>query len=110
MEAALKAGRRAVGLTAADTELTYLANQERQYAIERLLIRFGEALKDVSPETLLSIEPTADWSGPKAFRDLAAHWYEDGLDHGLIWRALKLDMPPLLAAIERWLASVQGSQ
>ncbi|HVY89100.1 MAG TPA: HepT-like ribonuclease domain-containing protein [Hyphomonadaceae bacterium] len=96
-------GKRAITLTAGDTEVTYLANEERQYAIERLLIRFGEALKDVPPEILAAIDPAADWSGPKAFRDLASHWYEDGLDHALIWRAVRLDLPGLVQSIERWL-------
>ena len=45
--AALRAGRKALELTSHDTETSYLANNERQLAIERLLIRFGEALKSM---------------------------------------------------------------
>jgi hypothetical protein len=41
----VRAGRKALELVAADTEVSYLSNSERQLAIERLLIRFGEALK-----------------------------------------------------------------
>jgi hypothetical protein len=41
---AVRAGRKALELVAHDTEDSYLANNERQLAIERLLIRFGEAL------------------------------------------------------------------
>jgi uncharacterized protein with HEPN domain len=104
LQAALLVGRRAIALTSNDSEASYLANQERQYAIERLLIRFGEALKDVPADTLAAVDPVADWSGPKAFRDLASHWYEDGLDHMLIWDALRLNLPGLLDAIEAWLA------
>lgn len=99
----MRVGQRAIGLVSSDTEATYLGNEERQYAIERLLIRFGEALKDVPADTLSAIDPSANWSGPKAFRDLASHWYDDGLDHILIWRAVKLEMPSLISAIERWL-------
>ena len=41
----MRAGRKALELVVHDTEVSYLANNERQLAIERLLIRFGEALK-----------------------------------------------------------------
>ena len=50
--AALRAGRKGLELIACDTESSYLANSERQLAIERLLIRFGEALKSIPNETL----------------------------------------------------------
>jgi hypothetical protein len=43
----VRAGRKAQELVAHDTEVTYLANNERQLAIERLLIWFGEALKSI---------------------------------------------------------------
>ncbi len=105
LKAALRVGQRALALTGQDDEASYLANEERQYAIERLLIRFGEALKDVPVEVLADVDTTANWSGPKAFRDLASHWYDDGLDHALIWRALRLDLPGLLLSIERWLST-----
>lgn len=105
LRAALRAGERAVQLVSNDDEASYLANVERQLAIERLLIQFGEALKDVTRELLEEIDPKQNWVGPKAFRDIAAHWYEDGLDHRLIWRALQQDLPPMLRAIEDWLDS-----
>ena len=54
--AAVRAGRKALELVASDTEVTYLANSERQLAIERLLIRFGEALKSVPNQTLTQID------------------------------------------------------
>ena len=104
-EAALRAGRRALVLVEADSEASYLDNGERQLAIERLLIRFGEALKDIPDPVLEEIDPRAVWSGPKGFRDLASHWYEEGLDHRLIWRVLRHDLPPMLSAIEIWLSA-----
>lgn len=105
LEAAVAAAERALALIAGDDEATYLLNSERQLAIERLLIRFGEALKDVSAKTLLDVDANANWAGPKGFRDLAAHWYEEGLDHALIWRTLMHDLPPMVDAIRRWLSS-----
>lgn len=97
------AGLHAIDLVIDDTQDSYLANIERQLAVERLLIRFGEALKDIADATLTQIDPAAQWSGPKGFRDLAAHWYEDGLDHELIWRALKGEVPALVTALQAWL-------
>lgn len=92
-------------LVSRDTEASYLANRERQLAIERLLIRLGEALKDVPAATLAEIHPGVDWSGPIGFRDVAAHWYEEGLDHRLIWRTLQADLPTLRDAFAAWLDS-----
>ena len=93
-----------MALVAADTEQSYLANEERQLAVERLLMRFGEALKSVPSAVLDSIDPELDWSGPMRFRDQVAHWYTEGLDHRLIWRALQGDLPRAIAAIAAFLA------
>lgn len=100
--AAIRVGQRALGLIAQDDEDSYLANDERQLAIERLLIRFGEALKSIPNDILDKIDPNIAWSGPKGFRDLASHWYEEGLDHRLIWQALKNDLPVMLGALQKW--------
>jgi uncharacterized protein with HEPN domain len=65
--AAVRAGRKAQELVARDTEVSYLANNERQLAIERLLIRFGEALKSIPNQTLTQIDSNIAWAGPKGF-------------------------------------------
>ncbi len=103
MLAAGHIAEQAIALVSTDTEASYLQNQERQWAVERLLIRLGEALKDLPPATLTEIGPDIDWSGPKGFRDLASHWYEDGLDHRLIWRALQIELPSIRSALAAWL-------
>jgi uncharacterized protein with HEPN domain len=72
-----------------------LANEERQDAIERDLIRFGEALKDIPKKVLTGADPNIEWDKPMRFRDLAAHWYEGTLYHELIWSVLKRDPPAL---------------
>ena len=99
--AALHAGRKAQELVAHDSEVSYLVNSERQLAIERLLIRFGEALKSIPSQTL--IDSSIAWAGLKGFRDIASHWYEEGLDHRLIWHAPVNDLPPMLDALQRWI-------
>ncbi|HKS72163.1 MAG TPA: HepT-like ribonuclease domain-containing protein [Terriglobales bacterium] len=103
--AAVRAGRKALELVAGDTEDSYLANNERQLAIERLLIRFGEALKSIPNQTLTQIDSKIAWAGPKGFRDIASHWYEEGLDHRLIWLALVNDLPHMLDALDRWIGA-----
>ncbi len=69
----MRAGRKALELVVHDTEVSYLANNERQLAIERLLIRFGEALKSIPNQTLTKIDSNIAWAGPKGFRDIASH-------------------------------------
>ncbi len=101
--AAVHAGRKAQELDAHATEVSYLANNERQLAIERLLIRFGEALKSIPNGTLTQIDASIASAGPKGVRDIASHWYEEGLDHRLIWHALVNDLPPMLDALQRWI-------
>jgi uncharacterized protein with HEPN domain len=97
------AAERAMALVAHDTLPTYLANAERMDAMERILIRFGEALKAVPPDMLTAVSPTIIWSDPIRFRDLAAHWYEEGLDHELIWRVVKHNVPVIHNALCAWL-------
>ena len=84
-----------------------LAN-ESQLAIERLLIRCGEALKSIPNHTLTQIDSNIAWAGPKGFRDIASHWYEEGLDHRLIWHALANDLPPMLDSLQRWIDNQQS--
>ncbi len=94
--------KRARERVANDTLESYLDNQERQESIERLLLRFGEALKALPPGLLQTIDPSIEWDKPIRFRDLAAHWYEDGLDHRLIWNVLQYELPRLIATLEAY--------
>jgi uncharacterized protein with HEPN domain len=105
---AVRVGKRAVLRVQNDTLESYLANEERQEAIERLLLRFGEALKAVPPGLLRTIDPGIEWDKPIRFRDLAAHWYEDGLDHQPIRNVLKHDLPPLVLVLEQFLLRTAG--
>ncbi len=87
--------------TASDTAETYLANSERQDGIVHLLVRFGEALKALPDGHLDAIGPGLPWKEAMRFRDLAAHWYADGLDQVLIWRVVRLERPPMMEALDR---------
>ena len=80
----MRTGRKALDLIVHDTEVSYLANNERQLAIERLLIRFGEALKSIPNQTLTEIESNIAWTGPKGFRDIALDCgLRTGVKHGV---------------------------
>jgi uncharacterized protein with HEPN domain len=48
----------------------------------------------------VQVDASIEWDKPIRFRDLAAHWYEDGLDHQLIWNVLQYDLPPLIVVLE----------
>lgn len=105
LETAIRVARRALKRVEHDTLESYLANDERQDAIERLLLRFGEALKALPVGMLQQIDPAVEWDKPIRFRDLAAHWYEDGIDHQLIWNVLQYDLPPLVVVLEAYTAT-----
>jgi len=85
-----------------DTEESYLANEERQAAIERNFIAIGEAIKDLSRAVdLVSLDPQGPWREPAQFRDFLAHQYEEGVSHPDVWRTINDDLPGLDAALAR---------
>ena len=99
-DGAVGVAKRARARVKDDTLESYLANEERQEAVERLLLRFGEALKALPAGFLVQVDASIEWDKPIRFRDPAAHWYEDGLDHQLIWNVLQYDLPPLIVVLE----------
>ena len=64
IEAAIGVAEKAIDFVSRDTLENYLDNTERQFAIERALIRYGEALKDLPPDVIASLDPAVDWDGP----------------------------------------------
>jgi uncharacterized protein with HEPN domain len=85
-----------------DTEETYLANEERQAAVERNFIAIGEAIKDLARTIdLVAIDPQGPWREPAQFRDFLAHQYEEGVSHPDVWRTIQDDLPGLDAALAR---------
>jgi uncharacterized protein with HEPN domain len=96
-------------MTATDTLDSYLANVERQDAVERNFIAIGEAIKDLaSVIDLIAIVPNGPWREPARFRDFLAHQYEEGVSHPDVWRTIVEDLGDLdeaLARLERHLAT-----
>jgi uncharacterized protein with HEPN domain len=85
-----------------DTEASYLANEERQAAVERNFIAIGEAIKDLSRAVdLVSLDPEGPWREPAQFRDFLAHQYEEGVSHPDVWRTVQDDLPILDASLAR---------
>lgn len=85
-----------------DTEESYLANEERQAAVERNFIAIGEAIKDLArAKDLAAIDPSGPWRQPARFRDFLAHQYEEGVAHPDVWRTIRDDLPMLDASLER---------
>lgn len=88
--------------TKADTEESYLDNEERQAAVERNFIAIGEAIKDLArSHDLSAIDPTGPWRQPARFRDFLAHQYEEGVSHPDVWRTIQDDLPVLDASLKK---------
>lgn len=98
--------------TADDTEASYLANDERQAAVERNFIAIGEGIKDLSKLVdLTAPEIAGPWKQAMSFRDFLAHRYHEGISHPDVWRTVKRDLPHLddaLARIEAMLETADG--
>lgn len=88
--------------TKADTEATYLANEERQAAVERNFIAIGEAIKELARSVDLPVlDPRGPWREPARFRDFLAHQYEEGVSHPDVWRTIQDDLQILDEALAR---------
>ena len=95
--------------TQADTEATYLVNEERQAAVERNFIAIGEAIKGLARSVdLPDLDPAGPWREPARFRDFLAHQYEEGVSHPDVWRSIQDDLHMLDAALERLAPLVGG--
>jgi uncharacterized protein with HEPN domain len=99
-----------VAWTKDDTAESYLANDERQAAVERNFIAIGEAIKDLArAKDLAAIDPTGPWRQPARFRDFLAHQYEEGVSHPDVWRTIHEDLPVLDASLARLEPLVGGA-
>lgn len=67
-------------------------------AAESLIIKIGENVARVSPETR-GAHPDVPWSLIKRMRDRLAHHYE-ATDYGLVWDTLVVDLPAIRAYAE----------
>jgi uncharacterized protein with HEPN domain len=68
-------------------------------AVRMRLIEIGEAVKDLSPETL-ALEPDLPWREIAGMRDVLAHHYFDTSD-SIVAATVRDDVPLIRAAVER---------
>ncbi len=79
------------------------ADEVRLLAVVKSIEVIGEASTKVSPLTQQRLA-MIDWQGMRQMRNRMIHGY-DTIDPDRVWDALSLDVPPLLAELERVLAS-----
>jgi uncharacterized protein with HEPN domain len=89
----------AQGKTRADLDTDRLLN----LALVRLLEIVGEAAGRV-PETERSEHPEIPWPQIVGLRNRLIHGY-DAVDFDILWQIITLDLPPLVTALERIVAS-----
>ena len=73
-------------------------------AVRVRLIEIGEAIKDIDTE-VLDRESTVPWRDAAAMRDHLTHRYFD-FAHSIVAATVEIDLPPLVAAVNRLLTSV----
>lgn len=93
----LDAAEKAVDLTAGVSTGDFLANEEKQLAVVRLLEIIGEAANRVS-DPLKERHPEIPWSQITATRNRLIHGYFD-IDLNVVWRIVSEDLPALVAQL-----------
>lgn len=93
----LDAAEKIVAFTAGTSASDFLANEEKQLAVVRLLEVVGEAANSLSDEIK---ERHADipWSQITATRNRLIHGYFD-VDLNVVWRIVCEDVPALVAQL-----------
>ncbi len=99
VESARRAVRIAAGLTAA----TLAADEVRMLAVVKSIEIIGEASTKVSTATQQRLR-AIDWQGVRQMRNRLIHGY-DTIDPARVWDALLIDVPPLIAELERALVA-----
>lgn len=99
LESARRAVRIAHGLDAA----SLAADEVRSLAVIKSIETIGEASTKVSPATRARVAGI-NWQGVRQMRNRLIHGY-DTVDPARVFDALSLDVPPLIAELERALAN-----
>ncbi|MFZ1935758.1 MAG: DUF86 domain-containing protein [Thermoguttaceae bacterium] len=80
---------------------TFQADDKTVSAVLRKLEVIGEAVKQI-PDDLRDKWPGIPWKEMAGMRDKLIHFYF-GVDHGLVWKAIKQRLPQIRAEIEKML-------
>ena len=95
----VESARRAVRMAAGLPLATLVADEMRMLAVVKSIEIVGEASTKVSERTQRSI-PGVNWHGVRQMRNRLIHSY-DTIDPNRVWDALTVDVPPLIAELER---------
>ena len=101
LDAAQKAQQFIKGRSRAEIE----RDEPLTFALVRLLEIIGEAAKNVSPETRQRYSGIR-WKEIGGTRDRLIHGYFD-VDWNILWDILTADLPPLIAELEKALATLE---
>ena len=77
----------------------FQADDKTVSAVIRKLEVIGEAVKQI-PDDLRGKSPGIPWKEMAGMRDKLIHFYF-GVDHGLVWKAIKQRLPQIRAEIEK---------
>lgn len=83
----------------------FLDDRAMQHAVIRCLTVVGEAANRVSGDTCLAL-PDVAWSEAIGLRNVLVHDYR-GIDMSRIWTIVEQDLPPLVRALDSYLASIE---
>lgn len=95
----LDSAHRAIRIAAGMTADALAADEIRLLAVVKSIEIIGEASTKVSLATQSRL-PAIDWAGIRQMRNRLIHGY-DSVDPARVFDALSVDVPPLIAALER---------
>jgi len=85
------------------TREQFLADVRTQDAVTRRFEIIGEAARHLSPAALQAL-PDIPWKLMVGMRNILIHDYDD-VDPKRIWTDTQVDLPPLIAKLEAYLAT-----
>ena len=103
-----EAGRRLQSLCAGKTLESLQADWRATAALERFIEILGEAVKRL-PMELRGRYPAVPWKEIAGTRDHLSHGYDD-LNYQVLWDAVQMDVPVLLATVEKMLQDLDKAE
>jgi uncharacterized protein with HEPN domain len=97
------AAREAIGYAAGSSRTSLETNPLLVRALVKCIEVVGEAASRVTPETRAAM-PAVPWADIVAMRNRLIHTYFD-IDLDIVWSTIEVDLPNLLAALDRWRAA-----
>jgi uncharacterized protein with HEPN domain len=99
--------REAVGMARDRSRADLEADRQFNLALVRLLEVVGEAASRMTPEDC-ALYPDIPWARIVGLRNRLIHGYDD-VDFDILWQITTQDLPPLIAALERYLPPASPS-